>query len=30
MQTDIAREQMVHQQLRAWHVLSQPVLPERP
>lgn len=26
MQTDIAREQMVHQQLRAWHVLSQPVL----
>lgn len=26
MQTDIAREQMIHQQLRAWHVLEQPVL----
>jgi protein-L-isoaspartate(D-aspartate) O-methyltransferase len=26
MQTDPAREQMVHQQLRAWHVLSQHVL----
>jgi protein-L-isoaspartate(D-aspartate) O-methyltransferase len=26
MQTDIARGQMVQQQLRAWHVLSQPVL----
>jgi protein-L-isoaspartate(D-aspartate) O-methyltransferase len=26
MQTDTAREQMVHQQLRAWHVLSLPVL----
>ena len=26
MHTDTARDQMVHQQLRAWHVLSQPVL----
>lgn len=26
MQTESAREQMVHQQLRAWHVLSQTVL----
>jgi protein-L-isoaspartate(D-aspartate) O-methyltransferase len=26
MQTDTAREQMIHQQLRAWHVLDQSVL----
>lgn len=26
MQTEIAREQMIHQQLRAWHVLDQTVL----
>ena len=26
MQTEAAREQMIHQQLRAWHVLEQSVL----